>query len=66
MSKQIKQFSDLKDSQLLYDKNPPALGFFLIATVTVAIIATVIWSVYAPKTYVVKGNGTVIKIAELP
>ena len=60
MTKQIKTFSDLRDSQLLYDKNPPPLGFFLIATVTVALVVAVIWSMYAPKTYVVKGNGTVI------
>lgn len=63
MTIQIKKFSDLKDSQLLYDKNPPSLGIFLIITIAAVIVITVVWSIYAPKTYVVKSSGAVVSAA---
>ena len=59
MIKQVKKMSELKDSQLLYDKNPPPLGIFLITTIAIAIVVIVIWSIFTPKTYVIKSNGVV-------
>lgn len=64
MTKQIKSFSDLRDSRLLYDKNPPALGLFLVMVVVIAFIAILIWSIYTPKTYIVKSNGTIDSFAQ--
>ena len=63
MTKQTKKFSDLQDSQLLYDKNPPPLSFFLVTTILLALVTVVIWSIYAPKTYVVKSHGSVVSEA---
>lgn len=60
MIKQMKNLSDLKDSHLLYDKNPPPLSLYMIITVTVTLVIIVIWSIYTPKTYVVKSNGAVV------
>ena len=63
MAIQIKKLSDLKDSRLLYEQNPPALGFYLIVTITVAIMVAVAWSVIAQKTYVVKCYGSVVSVS---
>ena len=60
MIRQTKKLSDLRDSQLLYDKNPPPLGQLMIAVITIAITLAVIWSIYAPRVYVIKSTGTVI------
>ena len=59
-TKRYKTLAQLKDSQLLYDKNPPAFGLWMILIVLAAIIIALIWSMFAPKTYVIKSQGTVI------
>ena len=59
MSKQIKTLDQLKDSRLLYDKKIPELGYIIILTVLVLMIAIVIWSIKTPKTYIIKSPGTV-------
>lgn len=58
--KRYKSLAQLKDSQLLYDKEPPAFGFWLIGIVLAALIITLIWSIFAHKTYVIKSQGTVV------
>ena len=63
MAGRVKQFTDLKDSRLLYDQNPPPLGQIFIVTLVVAMIITIVWSINAPKTYVVKSYGSVISVA---
>lgn len=55
----IKELNELRDSKLLYDKNPPPLGYALLTIVAVSMAALVIWSLNAPKTYLTIGSGTV-------
>ena len=59
MSKKIKNFSDLKDSKLLFDKKVPAFGYTLIIIVSVLLVGIVIWSIFTPKTYMIKATGVV-------
>lgn len=59
MSKKIKNFSDLKDSKLLFDKKVPAFGYTLIIIVCVVLIGVIIWSIFTPKTYMIKATGVV-------
>lgn len=63
MSRNYKTIEQLKDSQLLYDKNPPAFGLCLLLIVLCSIVGALIWSIYAPKAYVVKSYGTVVSEA---
>ena len=59
MAVQYKTFSQLKDSQLFYDKDPPPFSIFLILSILAVIVITFVWSLFAVKTYVVKSSGTV-------
>lgn len=59
MSNKIKNFSDLKDSKLLFDKKVPAFGYTLIIIVCVVLIGVIIWSIFTPKTYMIKATGVV-------
>jgi len=59
MSKQIKTLDQLKDSRLLYDKKVPELGYIIILSVIVLMVAVVIWSIRTPKTYIIKSLGSV-------
>ncbi len=55
----IKDITELRDSKLLYDKDPPRLGYALLLIVTGLMVALIIWSTHAPKTYLSIGSGTV-------
>ena len=57
--KSIKNMAELKDSQLLYEKDLPPFGYIIVALTAILLIVVVIWSVNTPKTYVVKSQGTV-------
>ncbi len=59
MARSYKTIEQLRDSRLLYDKNPPAFGVYLVFIVLFALIGALIWSVFTPKIYVVKSQGTV-------
>lgn len=59
MSKKIKNFSDLKDSKLLFDKEVPAFGYALIIIVSLLLVGIVVWSIFTPKTYMIKTTGVV-------
>ena len=60
MSVQYKSFNQIKESQLLYDKDPPPFSIFLIFTVLATLLIAFVWSLFAVKTYVVKSSGTVV------
>ncbi len=60
MSNKAKTLEQMQDSQILYDKNLPPMGYFLLFTVLFLLAAVVVWSTITPKTYVVKGTGTVV------
>jgi membrane fusion protein, peptide pheromone/bacteriocin exporter len=59
MKKQIKNIQEIKDSRILFDKNPPAFGYLFIAIVGVFILLAIIFAIKTPKVYTIKTNGTV-------
>lgn len=59
MSKKVKTIAEIKDSRLLFDKNPPAFGYIFIILVTFFMTVAVIWSIKFPKIYTIQARGTV-------
>jgi multidrug efflux pump subunit AcrA (membrane-fusion protein) len=59
MTKQTKTLEGLKDSRILYEKKLPAFGYIIILLVLFLFIATLIWSIITPRTFVVRGGGIV-------
>lgn len=59
MNKKIKTIEELKDSRLLFDKNPPAFGYAFILVVTAFLVVAVIWSIKTPKIYTIQAQGKV-------
>ncbi len=59
MNRKVRTLEELKDSKLLFDKNIPAFGYMIIITVAALLIGVIIWSMFAPKTYMVLASGTV-------
>lgn len=59
MKKTVKSLSMLKDSQLLYDKEPPAFGYLLILIVGVLLCLALVWCIKTPKVYTVQADGIV-------
>ena len=59
MAHETKNLADLTDSRLLYAKNPPLFGYIIIIIVAALLIGVLIWSLFTPKVYIVKGYGVV-------
>jgi multidrug resistance efflux pump len=59
MNKQFKTMEQLKDSRLLYEKNPPVFGYILIIIITLLLAAVIVWSIYTPKIYMINSTGIV-------
>lgn len=59
MRKQIKTIDQLKDSRILFDKQPPTFGYLLILIVEVFFILAIFWSAVTPKVYTIQAQGTV-------
>lgn len=59
MNKKIKTIDELKDSQIMFDKNPPAFGYFLILICIIFLTLAIVWSVKTPKNYIIQASGTV-------
>ncbi len=59
MNKKIKTLNELRDSKILFDKNVPAFGYMLILVVSAILVGVIIWSIFAPKTYMIKATGIV-------
>lgn len=59
MKKQIKTLEELRDSRLLFDKNPPAFGYILITIVGAFLLFALAFSVKTPKIYTIKAQGIV-------
>lgn len=59
MKKRIQPLEQLKDSQLLFDKQLPVFGYMLILIVGLFLVGAVIWSVQTPKVYTIQAQGTV-------
>lgn len=59
MNKKIKTIDELKDSQIMFDKNPPAFGYFLILICMIFVSLAIVWSIKTPKNYIIQASGTV-------
>jgi len=59
MAKETKSLSDLKDSRILYEKNPPYFGYLIVLIVSGLLVCVLIWSFLTSKIYIVKGNGII-------
>lgn len=59
MKRAVKSLDSLKDSRILYDKQPPAFGYFLILIVGVFLCLALVWSVRTPKMYTIQAQGVV-------
>ena len=59
MDKQVRTLDDLRDSKVLYDKKLPAFGYILVALVALLLVGILIWSIFTPKVYIIKGSGVV-------
>jgi len=59
MKKRIQPLEQLKDSQLLFEKELPVFGYMLILIVGLFLAGAVAWSIYTPKVYTIQAQGTV-------
>lgn len=59
MKRTVKSLDSLKDSRILFDKQPPAFGYFLILIVGVFLCLALVWSVRTPKMYTIQAQGVV-------
>ena len=55
-----KSIYELKDSQIMFDKNPPAFGYLIIIVSLLFVVTAVVWSIRTPKNYIIQASGTVI------
>ena len=46
MSRSVKSLDEIRESRILFDKNPPAFGYILITVVAVFLIVAVVLRVY--------------------
>lgn len=58
MSK-AKSLEELKDSQIMFDKDLPPFGYMVVSIFSVLLVGILIWSMFAHKAYMVLANGTV-------
>lgn len=54
MSKRVKSLDEIRESRLLFDKNPPAFGYILITVVAIFMTIAVVWSTKASKVYTIQ------------
>lgn len=59
MSSKAKTLDELKDSQLMFDKDLPPFGYMLVTVMFVLCIGIFIWSTFAHKSYMILAQGTV-------
>lgn len=59
MKKRIQPLEQLKDSQLLFEKELPVFGYMLILIVGLFLAGAVAWSIHTPKVYTIQAQGTV-------
>lgn len=62
MKKTVKSLDSLKDSRILFDKQPPAFGYLLILIVAIFMCFALVWSIYTPKVYTIQAKGVVTNV----
>lgn len=55
----MKSINEMKDSRILFDKQPPLFGYILILIVGIFFCITIFWSIKAPKVYTIQGQGVI-------
>lgn len=58
----IYSITDMKDSRMFFDKEPPQYMKYFIYLMAVLLISLILWSTKATKTYVVKSKGLVTSL----
>lgn len=59
MSRQIKTLQQMKDSRLLFNKQPPLFGYILILVVGAFMCLALLWSINTSKVYTIQAQGIV-------
>ncbi len=59
MSTKAKSLEELKDSQIMFDKNLPPFGYILVCIISVLLIGILVWSLFAHKSYMIIAQGTI-------
>ena len=59
MSGKAKSLDELKDSQIMFDKDLPPFGYMIMSIFAVLIVGVLLWSMYANKAYMIRAQGTV-------
>lgn len=59
MRTKAKTLEELKDSQIMFDKDLPPFGYILISIISVLLAGVLIWSMFAHKAYTIKAEGIV-------
>lgn len=59
MSTKAKSLEELKDSQIMFDKNLPPFGYILVCIISVLLIGVLVWSLFTHKSYMIIAQGTI-------
>ena len=59
MSSKAKSLEELKDSQILFDKDLPPFGYMIVSIMSILFVGILIWSMFAQKAYMIRAEGTV-------
>ncbi len=59
MNNRVKSLDELKDSQIMFDKDLPPFGYMIISIFAVLLVGTLFWSMHASKAYMIRAQGTV-------
>lgn len=59
MSNKAKSLDELKDSQILFDKDLPFFGYMIISIFALLMAGALLWSMHAKKVYMIRAQGIV-------
>ena len=58
-TKNARTMEEVKDSRLLFDKQPPAFGFFFLILIFASLLLLLAWSMKVAKVYTIQTQGVV-------
>lgn len=59
MSSKAKSLDELRDSQIMFDKDLPPFGYMIVSIFFVLIFGVIIWSMFAHKAYMIRAQGVI-------
>ena len=59
MGSRAKSLEELKDSQIMFDKDLPPFGYMIISIFLVLLIGILVWSMKAHNAYMIRADGVV-------